>query len=62
MISAYLRINKREEEALLEISKELNIQRLQNGERVVKESEILHQILEQALKKTKVIDRKIVVE
>ena len=51
MISAYLRINKNEEKALLSLSKEVNRQRLDNNLGVMKESEILHALITEAFKK-----------
>ncbi len=41
MISAYLRINKAEEKSLMNISEEINRQRLDLKMGVIKESEIL---------------------
>lgn len=54
MISAYLRINKKEESKLNELSKKLNIQRLEMNKPVVKESEILHMLIEFAFKNCEV--------
>ena len=51
MISAYLRINKNEEKALLSLSKEVNRQRLDSNMGVMKESEILHALIKEAFKK-----------
>jgi hypothetical protein len=51
MISAYLRINKNEEKALLSLSNEVNRQRLDNNLGVMKESEILHALIKEAFKK-----------
>lgn len=62
MISAYLRINKAEEKALMNISEEINRQRLDLKMGVIKESEILHQLINEAFKKAKVIKGKIVIE
>ena len=62
MISAYLRINKAEEKALMNISEEINRQRLDLKMGVIKESEILHQLIKEAFKKAKVINGKIVIE
>ena len=55
MASPYLRINKFEEELLSEISKELNTSRLENNLSVMKESEILHEIIKVASEKIEVI-------
>ena len=62
MISAYLRINKAEEKALMNISEEINRQRLDLKMGVIKESEILHQLINEAFKKAKVVNGKIVIE
>lgn len=51
MISAYLRIKKNEEKALLNLSQEINRQRLDLNMGVIKESEILHELLNEAFKK-----------
>lgn len=48
MASPYLRINKFEEELLRKISKELNTSRIENNLSVMKESEILHEIIKVA--------------
>lgn len=62
MISAYLRINKAEEKSLMNISEEINRQRLDLKMGVIKESEILHQLIKEAFKKAKVVNGKIVIE
>lgn len=62
MISAYLRINRNEEKALMEISKELNKQRLDKNLSVKKESEILHELINEAFKKARVADGKIIID
>lgn len=62
MISAYLRINKAEEKSLMNISEEINRQRLDLKMGVIKESEILHQLINEAFKKAKVVTGKIVIE
>lgn len=62
MISAYLRINKAEEKSLMSISEEINRQRLDLKMGVIKESEILHQLINEAFKKAKVVNGKIVIE
>ena len=62
MISAYLRINKAEEKSLMNISSETNRQRLDLKMGVIKESEILHQLINEAFKKAKVVKGKIVIE
>ncbi|HEN9553110.1 TPA: hypothetical protein U9I90_003697 [Acinetobacter baumannii] len=53
MISAYLRINKREEKSLLELSEQVNKQRLELKMGVLKESEILHRLINEAFKVAK---------
>ena len=55
MASPYLSINKFEEELLSKISKELNTSRLENNLSVMKESEILHEIIKVASEKIEVI-------
>ena len=55
MASPYLRTNKFEEELLSKISKELNTSRLENNLSVMKESEILHEIIKVASEKIEVI-------
>ncbi len=62
MISAYLRINKAEEKSLMNISEEINRQRLDLKMGVIKESEILHQLINEAFKKARVVKGKIVIE
>lgn len=55
MISAYLRIKKDEEKALMNLSKELNKQRLDLNLGVMKESEILHELIKEAFKKARAV-------
>ena len=62
MISSYLRINKAEEKSLMNISEEINRQRLDLKMGVIKESEILHKLINEAFKKAKVVNGKIVIE
>lgn len=62
MISAYLRINKKEESKLNELSKKLNIQRLEMNKPVVKESEILHMLLDIAFKNHEVKEGEIYIK
>jgi len=62
MISAYLRINKKEEKALMELSKEVNKQRIDLNLGVMKESEILHELINEAFKKAHAKNGKIKVE
>lgn len=50
----YLRVKKIEDELLKKISKELNRGRLDLGKNVMKDSEILHDVLIKALKKCKI--------
>lgn len=52
MISAYLRINKKEEKSLIDLSQEVNRQRLDLKMGVMKESEILHELINEAFKST----------
>jgi len=54
MISAYLRINKKEEAKLMAISKEINMQRMEKGQTVIKESEILHMLIDFAFENCEV--------
>lgn len=51
---AYLRVKKIEDELVKRISFELNKQRLEMGKDVMKESEIMHDVLIKALEKCKV--------
>jgi hypothetical protein len=62
MISAYLRINKKEEKALMELSKEVNKQRIDLNIGVMKESEILHELINEAFKKAHAINGKIKID
>ena len=62
MSSPYLRINKFEEELLNKISKELNTSRLENNLSVMKESEIMHEIIKVAAKKIEIIKGEIVIK
>lgn len=62
MISAYLRINRKEEKNLMELSKKLNQERLERNLAVMKDSEILHALINEGFKKAKVIEGKIVLE
>lgn len=62
MSSPYLRINKFEEELLKKISKELNTSRLENNLSVMKESEIMHEIIKVAAKKIEIIKGEIVIK
>lgn len=62
MISAYLRINKTEESELNKLSKEINMQRLQNNKKIVKESEILHMLIDFAFKNSEIKDGEIVIK
>lgn len=62
MISAYLRINKKEEAELIKLSKKLNQERLNKGLSVMKESEILHKLICEAFKKAKVVKGELVIE
>ena len=62
MISAYLRIKRNEEISLMKISKEVNTQRLEKNMPVLKESEILHLLINEAFKKAKVKEGKIFIE
>ena len=51
---AYLRVKKIEDELLKKISEELNRRRLDLGKNVMKDSEILHDVLIKALEKCQV--------
>lgn len=51
---AYLRVKKIEDELLRKISDEVNRERLELGKGVMKDSEILHDVLIKALEKCKV--------
>lgn len=62
MSSAYLRINKFEEELLTKISKELNTSRIENNLSVMKESEIMHEIIKVASKKIEIVKGEIVIK
>lgn len=62
MISAYLRINRKEEKNLMELSKKLNQERLERNLAVMKDSEILHALINEGFKKAKVVEGKIVLE
>jgi len=62
MISAYLRIKKNEEKALESLSQEVNRQRLDLKMGVMKESEILHELLNEAFKKARAEDGKIKID
>jgi len=58
---AYLRVKKIEDELLKKISEELNRQRLDLGKNVMKDSEILHDVLIKALEKCKVEEGELIV-
>lgn len=62
MISAYLRINRKEEKKLMELSKKLNRERLDRNLEVMKDSEILHALINEGFKKAKVVEGNIVIE
>ena len=62
MASHYLRINKFEEELLSKISKELSTSRIENNLSVMKESEIMHEIIKVAAKKIEIIKGEIVIK
>lgn len=62
MISAYLRINRKEEKNLMELSKKLNQERLERNFTVMKESEILHDLINEGFKKAKVVEGNIILE
>ncbi|KQD19451.1 hypothetical protein [Acinetobacter baumannii] len=62
MSSAYLRINKFEEELLAKMSKELNTSRIENNLSVMKESEIMHEIIKVASKKIEIVKGEIVIK
>lgn len=58
---AYLRVKKIEDELLKKISEELNRQRLDLGKNVMKDSEILHDVLIKALEKCRVEEGELIV-
>jgi hypothetical protein len=62
MVSAYLRINKEEEKNLTKLSKNVNRERLDRDMPVIKESEVLHQLIDEAFKKAKVKDGNVIIE
>jgi len=62
MISAYLRIKRDEEKALLKLSEEVNRQRLDLKIGVMKESEILHELINEAFKKAHAVNGKIKID
>lgn len=62
MVSAYLRINKEEEKNLTKLSKNVNRERLEKDMHVIKESEVLHQLIDEAFKKAKVKDGNVIIE
>lgn len=62
MVSAYLRINKEEEKNLSKLSKSVNKERLDKDMPVIKESEVLHQLIDEAFKKAKVKDGNVIIE
>ena len=57
----YLRVKKIEDELLKKISEELNRERLDLGKNVMKDSEILHDVLIKALKKCKIEKGKLII-
>lgn len=58
---AYLRVKKIEDELLKKISDELNRERLELGKGVMKDSEILHDVLIKALEKCKVVKGELII-
>lgn len=62
MISAYLRINRSEEKNLMELSKIVNMERMDLNLPVMKESEILHALIQEGFKKAKVSKGRIIIE
>ena len=58
---AYLRIKKIEDELIKKISEELNRQRIDNGKNVMKDSEIMHDVLIKGLKKCKIVNGELII-
>lgn len=58
---AYLRVKKIEDELLKKISEELNRQRLDLGKNVMKDSEILHDVLIKALQNCKIENGELII-
>lgn len=58
---AYLRVKKIEDELVKEIGEKLNRERLEMGKSVMKDSEILHDILIKALEKCEVKNGELVI-
>lgn len=61
MISEYLRLTKAERKAVDSLSIELNKARLQNEIGAIKESEVLHKLIAQALEKAKIKNGEVVI-
>lgn len=59
MISDYVRLKKEEKKRINELSDEVNRQRLDLKMGVIKESEVLHELIDEAFKKVEVIQGKI---
>ena len=58
---AYLRVKKIEDELLKKISEDLNRQRLDLGKNVMKDSEILHDVLIKALQNCKIENGELII-
>jgi hypothetical protein len=58
---AYLRIKKLEDELIKKISEELNRQRIDNRKNVMKDSEIMHDVLIKGLKKCKIVNGELII-
>lgn len=58
---AYLRVKRIEDELLKKISEELNRQRLDLGKNVMKDSEILHDVLIKALQNCKIENGELII-
>jgi len=62
MISDYLRLKKEEKKRINELSNEINKQRLNLNLGVLIESEVLHELIQEAFKKAKVENGKIIIK
>lgn len=58
---AYLRVKKIEDELLKKINEKLNRQRLDLGKNVMKDSEILHDVLIKALQNCKIKNGELII-
>lgn len=62
MISDYLRLKKEEKKRISELSNEVNKQRIDLKIGVIIESEVLHELIDEAFKKAEVIKGKITIK